>query len=48
MSVVLGDGWQLVLMCCTVCFVCGTAGACSDCDMLKCCCGRERGVEVLC
>ena len=22
-------------MCCPVCFVCGTAGLCSDCDSLK-------------
>jgi len=35
-------------VCCTVCFVCGTAGSCSYCDMLKCCGGRERGVGVLC
>ena len=23
MTFMFGDGWQLVLMCCTVCFVCG-------------------------
>jgi len=26
----------------------GTGGSCSYFDMLKCCVGREHGVEVLC
>ena len=48
MSVVLVDGWQLVLNVLLGVLCVGTGGSCFYCDMLMCCCRREHSVLVLC
>ena len=48
MSVVLGDGWQLVLNVLLGVLCVGTGGSCSYCDVLMCCSGSDHGVEVMC
>jgi len=48
MSVVIGDGSQLVLNVLYGVFFCTYSGSCSYCEVLKCCCRKEHGMEVLC